>query len=118
MLEDAAGGEPRPTVPVKLAAVPRGKAAGQENPPDAEGQEAAEGASVAAEAPEKFDPFKADPSLERLRQNWGNLKRWEDMTMEERRETFGYVANTPGESNAAGAAAPGPGRTEVSATSA
>ena len=92
MLEDAESGGLRPTVPVKLPNPRRGKAAAKENPPVAVAAAAADkaGASVAAEAPAKYDPFKDDPSLERLRQNWGKLKRWEDMTMEERRETFGY----------------------------
>ena len=92
MLEDAESGEPRPTMPVRLPSPRRGEAAGQENPPDAVAAATADdaGASVAAAAPAKYDPFKEDPSLERLRQNWYKLKRWEDMTMEERRETFGY----------------------------
>ena len=101
MQQDAAGGEPRPAVPVKLPNPGRGKAAGQENSLVAVAAAAADkaGASVAAAAPAKYDPFKDDPSLERLRQNWGKLKRWEDMTMEERRETFGYGATDSGKSH-------------------
>ena len=38
-------------------------------------------------------PTAAD--LQRLRDRWDSLPRWEDMTMEERRETFGYSDNPP-----------------------
>ena len=90
-MQQDAEGEPRPILPVKLPNPRRGTAAAKENLPVAVAAAADKaGASVAAEAPAKYDPFKDDPSLERLRQNWGKLKRWEDMTMEERRETFGY----------------------------
>lgn len=118
MQEDAAGGEPRPTVPVKPATPPRGKAAEKEIPRTAMGQAAADHADapVAAGAPAKFDPYADDPSLARLSQNWDKLKRWDDMTMEERREAFGYGAKTARGSNGNGAAAIGPGATEASPT--
>ena len=119
MLENAEG-EPRPTVPVKLPSPRRGKAAVQENPPVSVAAAAADkaGAAVAAAAPAKYDPFKADPSLERLRQNWGKLKRWEDMTMEERRETFGYGATDSGPSHGNTGTTAGSGSTEAARTAA
>ncbi|HET8995694.1 MAG TPA: hypothetical protein VFN42_03420 [Acetobacteraceae bacterium] len=103
MLQDADGGEPRPTVPVRLANPPRGRAAGQENPPVAAmpapaNRPTAAGFPVAQAVAEAY---AKDPSLARLAQNWDTLKRWEDMTMEERRETFGYKyePKSPGGSN-------------------
>lgn len=41
------------------------------------------------------DVFAERPELQRLRDRWYSLPRWEDMTMEERRETFGYSDNPP-----------------------
>ena len=39
--------------------------------------------------------YNANPSLKRLRERWDDLPRWEEMSMEERRETFGYEDAPP-----------------------
>ncbi|HET8995418.1 MAG TPA: hypothetical protein VFN42_01995 [Acetobacteraceae bacterium] len=104
MQQDAEGGDPRPMVPARQANPPRGRAAAKEIPPMPAGAAAAEqpGAAVAAGARPKFDPFKADPSLARLRERWNTVGCWEDMTMEERRETFGYSYTPKGKTAASG----------------
>jgi len=119
MLEGADGGEPRPTVPVRLANPPRGRAAGKENPPVAATPATANRTTAPADslAQGLAKSHAEDPSLARLSQNWHKLKRWEDMTMEERRETFGYKyePKSPGGSNGDGAAN-GSAQTEAART--
>ena len=46
------------------------------------------------------DVFDGHPDLKALNDRWYSLPRWEDMTMEERRQTWGYKgekASTPQE---------------------
>jgi hypothetical protein len=52
-------------------------------------------ATQAPDPPPPADPFKGDPSLRRLNNRWKDLEPWERMTMEERRETWGYNYTPP-----------------------
>ena len=89
LLADAATGEVRPAVPV---AEPR--AAGARRPAAAAEPE---------EAPPPFPPpdvFAGKPDLQRLHERWHSLPRWEDMSVEERRETWGYKPEPSGAADA------------------
>ena len=55
---------------------------------------AIDSAAPSAEAPPP-DLFARNAGLQRLRNRWATLPRWEDMTMEQRRETFGYNDSPP-----------------------
>jgi len=82
MLADPATGEVRPTVPPAAAPSTR------RPPADAKAD-----ASGEAEQVKPFPPpdlFDNDPELKALNERWYSLPRWEDMTMEERRQTWGY----------------------------
>ena len=97
---------PRPTVPVSVPrrtakAAARPKQAdppplpahgGQTTEPDAEsGTVPAASDPPAAAAPKRrINPFEGHPDLQRLNDRWNDLPPWEQMTMEERREAFGY----------------------------
>jgi len=80
LLADPAGGEARPGI---LPAAPRPPAEPRRSPvPD-----------QAAEADKPWPPddvFDGHPDLKALNDRWYSLPRWEDMTMEERRQTWGY----------------------------
>ena len=39
----------------------------------------------------RVNPFEGHPDLQRLNDRWNDLPPWEQMTMEERRETWGYT---------------------------
>ena len=99
---------PRPVVPI---AVPRQAARPQPAHPRARPDNARPAAGIAvddagrgnaepeggasaqpaAPAPKRrSNPFEGHPDLQRLNDRWDSLPPWEQMTMEERRETFGY----------------------------
>jgi len=81
MLADVESGEVRPTVmPAATATVRRTAAAAQ----------AAEEKAEAAKPWPPDDVFDGHPDLKALNDRWYSLPRWEDMTMEERRQTWGY----------------------------
>jgi hypothetical protein len=110
VLEDAVDLVPRPTVPTvipKPARTPPPAEAAAHHPasradaepdtavpagarPNAAQPPTANGGPPATSAPERKDPFAGHPDLRRLNDRWYDLPRWEEMTMEERRETFGY----------------------------
>lgn len=78
---------PRPVVPFAEPRHPARHAA----PPD----DTAEQEEPADAAPPQRDPFEGQPDLKRLNEQWNDLPRWEDMTMEQRREVWGYVPQEP-----------------------
>lgn len=84
MLADASGLPPRPTVPVMLPPQAAQQPDGAAPPPAAE-----ESDDATPQPP--GDPLEGNPSLQRLRDNWDTLPRWEDMTVDQRREAFGYT---------------------------
>ena len=74
-----------------------GQQAGACNTPDTAGAEAnaarppAGGAAIEPPGPKpRRNPFDGHPDLQRLNERWNDLPPWEQMTMEERRETWGY----------------------------
>jgi len=81
MLADEATGELRPTV------MPAARS------PAAPRRASDEAAKAEAEAVKPWPPddvFDGHPDLKALNDRWYSLPRWEDMTMQERRETWGY----------------------------
>ena len=119
VLEDDVDLMPRPTVPVvapkpararvadrPAARQPAPRAAGAT---DTAAPEAANEQSPAAPAPKpRKNPFEGHPDLQALNDRWYDLPPWEQMSMEERRKTFGYTyePKVPGPS-----AAPDPSAT-------
>ena len=121
MQENEADPLPRPTVPttppppVPSTAVPRAAATRRRKPEEAAAPASsrqADGVAAAAGDETRYadddpdgtgpvvhgpppDLFADQPQLQRLRDRWHSLPRWEDMTMEERREAFGYSGNPP-----------------------
>ena len=83
MLADPETGEVRPTVAPAAAPVTR------RQPADAARADAAGEAEPAKPFPPP-DVFDGHPDLKALNDRWYSLPRWEDMTMEERRQTWGY----------------------------
>ena len=83
MLADPETGEARPAVLPAAAPATRGQRA------DASAKQAPEEAEPAKPFPPP-DVFDGHPDLKALNDRWYSLPRWEDMTMEERRQTWGY----------------------------
>jgi hypothetical protein len=103
MLRDAADQAPRPTVPTVM---PKPVAA---KPADRAAAKAAAEAKVDTPPKPNKNPFEGQPDLQALSDRWHDLPPWEEMTMEERRKTFGYTytrkpAAAAGEGDAGAAA--------------
>ena len=87
VLEDDVDLMPRPTVPVVVPKPARAQAADR---PAA--REAANEQPPAAPPPKpRKNPFEGHPDLQALNDRWYDLPPWEQMSMEERRKTFGYT---------------------------
>jgi len=95
MLADPASGAVRPTAaPARSAARPRAAAAAQRQ----------EEEEAAAKPWPPDDVFDGHPDLKALNDRWYTLPRWEDMTMQERRDTWGYKPEAPQTAEARAAA--------------
>jgi len=92
MLADREIGEARPAV------LPAAAPAARRQPADAVASaDAPEQAAPAKRFPPP-DVFDGHPDLKALNDRWYSLPRWEDMTMEERRQTWGYKPEPAGAS--------------------
>ena len=86
VIEDPDTCVPRPTVPTRPSPQARPQPARTVAAAVAQDEEA---------PPRRPDPFENDPDLRRLRDQWDTLPRWENMTMEQRRATWGYKPEQP-----------------------